>query len=113
LLATSFKSVPASEIAQQFGEGFARAVGGLSPGEWHGPLESGYGVHLVFISARTEGHLATLEEVRDAVSREWANAQREKANEALYQRLLARYKITIEQPEETGAAGSLVGVAKR
>jgi hypothetical protein len=113
LLATSFESITGREIAGQFGEPFAQAVSGLAPGEWHGPVESGYGAHLVFVSARTEGRLPALEEVRDAVRREWANAQREKANEELYQRLLARYKVTIEQPEEAGAVGNQIGVAKR
>jgi hypothetical protein len=113
LLATSFESIPGSEIALQFGEEFARAVNDLAPGEWHGPVESGYGVHLVLVSARTEGRLPALEEVRDAVRREWSNAQREKANEVLYQRLLARYTVTIEQPKAAGAADNQIGITKR
>jgi hypothetical protein len=113
LLATSFESVTGSEIASQFGEEFARAVHDLAPGEWHGPVGSAYGVHLVLVSARTEGRLPALEEVRDTVRREWANAQRERANAALYQRLLARYTVTIEQPKGADAAGDAIGIAER
>jgi hypothetical protein len=113
LLSSSFDSVSSSEIAQQFGAEFARALSGLAPGQWAGPVQSAYGVHLVLVSARTEGRLPTLEGVRDAVRREWANAQREKANEAFYQRLLARYTVTIEQPKAAGAPDDAGGIAKR
>ena len=68
--------MPASEIAKQFGEQFAATLGGLPPGQWQGPVESGYGAHLVLVSERTEGRLPALADVRDAVRREWANARR-------------------------------------
>ena len=37
--------------------------------DWFGPVESGYGMHLVFVEERTEGRLPELAGVRDAVSR--------------------------------------------
>ena len=71
MLDQQFDALPASEVARQFGEKFAATLGGLSPGQWQGPVESGYGVHLVFVSERTEGRLPALADVRDAVRREW------------------------------------------
>jgi PPIC-type PPIASE domain len=99
LLGSTFKSLPASEAVKQFGEKFATKLGELSPRQWQGPVESGYGVHLVFVSERTEGHVPELAEVRDAVRREWANTRRLKANEKFYQELLKRYTVTIERPK--------------
>ena len=96
LLEAQFAGLPASEVAKQFGEPFALELGRLEPGRWQGPVESGYGVHLVFVGERTEGHLPALAEVRDDVRREWDNARRTAANEAFYQELLARYRVTIE-----------------
>ena len=98
LLGPKFHSLPASEVVKQFGEKFAAKLGELSLGQWHGPVESGYGVHLVWISERMEGRLPALAEVRDAVRREWANARRLEANEKFYQELLKRYVVTIERP---------------
>ena len=103
LLEHTFQSVPTSEIAKQFGEEFAANLGELSPGEWHGPVESGYGVHLVWISERTEGRLPELADVRDVVRREWANAQRLEANQKFFQELLNRYSVTIEGLDPTEA----------
>jgi hypothetical protein len=99
LLEHKFQSLPASEAVKQFGEKFAAKLGELSPKQWQGPVESGYGVHLVWISERTEGRVPPLAEVRDAVRREWSNTRRSEANEKFYQELLKRYVVTIERAE--------------
>jgi hypothetical protein len=96
MLEQQFAAVPATEVAKLFGEKFAAKLGGLTPGQWQGPVESGYGVHLVLVSERVDGGLPALADVRDAVRREWSNAQRLQANEKFYQQLLKRYTVTIE-----------------
>jgi parvulin-like peptidyl-prolyl cis-trans isomerase-like protein len=96
LLESQFAMVPASEVAKQFGENFAAQLSELTPGQWQGPVKSGYGVHLVRVSERTDGHLPALEEVRDDVRREWTNTQRLEANDKFYQELLKRYTVSIE-----------------
>lgn len=98
LLETEFKAVPAGEIAKQFGEAFAARLNGLKTGLWQGPIESGYGQHLVKISERSDGRLPALAEVREAVRREWDNARRLESNDRFYQELLKRYAVTIGQP---------------
>jgi hypothetical protein len=96
LLDHEFGAVPVSEVAKQFGEKFAAKLRGLTLGQWHGPVDSGYGVHLVLVSERTEGRLPVLVEVREAVCREWGNARRLEANEKFFQELQKRYTVTIE-----------------
>jgi len=98
LLEHRFQSLPASEVIKQFGEKFATKLGELSLGQWDGPIESGYGVHLVLISQRTEGRVPELAEVRDAVRREWANARRLEGKDKFYHELLKHYVVTIERP---------------
>jgi hypothetical protein len=102
MLERSFKAEPGSEIAKQFGDKFAAKLRELAPGQWQGPVESGYGVHLVFISERAESRLPALAEVRDAVRREWDDTRRLETNEKFYQNLLTHYTVTIEplQPAE-------------
>ena len=82
---------------------FAAKLGGLSPGQWQGPVESAFGVHLVFVSERAEGRVPALADVRDAVRREWDDARRLEANEKFYQEMLKRYTVTDRTP---GAGGS-------
>ena len=69
-----------------FGDQFAKTLDGLPPGQWQGPIESAFGVHLVFVSERMEGRMPALAEVRDAVRREWDDANRLEANEKILPR---------------------------
>ena len=99
MLENEFKALPAREAVKQFGEKFAAKLDEMRPGQWQGPIESGFGVHLVLISERTDGSLPALDDVRAEVRREWINARRMEANEKFYQILRQRYVVTIERPE--------------
>ena len=103
MLAHEFDALPAGEVRRLFGGAFAATLGGLSPGRWQGPVQSAYGVHLVFVSQRLEGRVPALADVRDDVRREWQEARRVEANERFYQALLTRYTVTVESPVEVEA----------
>lgn len=96
MLESDFTNESVDEIARQFGEKFSTQLNGLLTGQWHGPIESGYGAHLVLVTQRTEGHMPALAEVRDAVLRKWSSVRRLEANQKFYQELLKRYTVTIE-----------------
>jgi len=95
-LQNDFVALTSSEVARQFGTTFADKLSVLSPGQWHGPIESAYGMHLVLISERTESRLPALAEVHDAVRLEWGNTRRLQSNEEFYQKLLQHYTVTVE-----------------
>lgn len=97
LLGHDYEALSAGEAAREFGEKFAATLSDLPVGEWQGPVESGYGQHLVLVRERTEGRLPALEEVRDSVRGEWTSARRLEANQKFYRSLLQRYTVTIEQ----------------
>lgn len=99
LLQYRFDDQPVGEITRQFGKDFAARLADLPVGEWTGPVESGLGAHLVQVTARTEGRVPALEEVRDAVRREWHGERQREASEKFYQSLLRRYTVTIEPPD--------------
>ena len=98
LLDAAYSGMPASEVAKTFGDAFAAKLAEATPGRWEGPIESGYGIHLVYVRERTASRLPALTEVRDAVRREWDTAQRAEADENHYRALLERYTVTIEEP---------------
>jgi hypothetical protein len=97
LLDHRFETAPTTEIAKQFGEKFAAKVVDAPVGQWFGPVESGYGTHLVFVEERTEGRQPELAVVRDAVRREWTNTRRLESNEKFFQNLLKHYEVVIER----------------
>jgi parvulin-like peptidyl-prolyl cis-trans isomerase-like protein len=98
LLEQDFEAVSVGEVSKQFGEKFASKLLELPVGEWSGPIESGYGLHLVIVTERKNGSLPALADVRETVKRDWMNAQRSETNEKFYQALLRRYTVTIEDP---------------
>ena len=98
MLDHQYDGLTAVEIGRLFGDKFSTVLGGLPLGQWRGPVESAYGAHLVIVSQRLEGRVPALADVRDAVRREWGQAQRTEANDKFYTELLKRYTVTIEKP---------------
>jgi hypothetical protein len=85
-----------SALAARFGDVFAEGLAGLPTGEWQGPVQSGFGLHLVYLEDVNEGRALNLDEARDAVLRDY-EAQRLRASvAALYDRLRERYEIVVE-----------------
>jgi len=99
MLDHQYDALPAADVGRLFGDKFATALGGLLLGQWQGPVESAFGVHLVFVSKRSEGRVPALADVRDAVRREWEEARRVEAKDKFYDELLKHYTVTIEKPE--------------
>jgi hypothetical protein len=105
-LESSYTNVSPRDIANLFGTQFASAIVELEPGAWQGPITSGYGVHLVIVDERRDGRLPALDDVRDAVRREWENARRQKMIEQFYGKLLEKYEIVLEKPEVDAKEGT-------
>lgn len=101
LLPSQLENVSDREMRSIFGGEFADEVARLEPGRWSGPVRSGYGIHLVKLDSRIEGRAPTLEEVSDAVARDWFAARKAQAIDALYEQLAEKYAISIEQATET------------
>ncbi|MEE8469584.1 MAG: peptidylprolyl isomerase, partial [Planctomycetota bacterium] len=102
LLEHAYPEVAADVVGRTFGEDFAQRLAEVSAGEWAGPLESAFGLHLVFIDAYTAGEVPDLDLVRAEVLRDWKYAQREATSDRFYRSLLARYDISIDWPAVMG-----------
>jgi len=97
MLQRDFVSATQAQVARQLGSDFASAVAKLKPGEWHGPVISGYGVHLVYMFDYQESPPAVFEEVRAAVLENWQAVQREEFNADFLERLKSRYEIVVDE----------------
>ena len=100
MLPTQMTNVPAREIDKTFGAGFAARLDVLPLGEWQGPIESVYGLHLVRLDARLAGVLPDLEDIRADVERAWFEQNRREARHRLNERLLNEYEVFVEWPGE-------------
>ncbi len=100
LLPDAFTAMTRTRVEQTFGTSFATSLQDAATGSWVGPLESGYGRHIVHLSERLPGGMPELAEVRAAVARDWSAAQQQNTLDAHYQALRQAYTIRVET--ETG-----------
>ncbi len=84
-----------SDIARQFGERFAQGLDALETGTWTGPVQSGFGFHLVKIETRSASEDPPLEDVRQQVTNDWRAARNIARNDEALARYRVQYEISI------------------
>ena len=99
LLPAAQRDLPERAVPATFGAGFAEQITDQPLGEWHGPVTSAFGVHLVRVDAFEPGRTSEIDEVRDAVYRDLTGERTRNVEEQFFQRLLAQYKVTVDWPE--------------
>jgi hypothetical protein len=98
LLPATMEAASPQAIANAFGEEFAQQVDEVALGQWSGPIESGFGLHLVRIDARVAAKAPTLGEIRPIVLREWQAGQRYRQNQSFLAALRDKYVVRVEGP---------------
>jgi hypothetical protein len=94
------------QIAKEFGPDFAKAVFQLKPGGWQGPVQSGYGWHLVFMYTFEAGRIPAFEEVEADVKAAWLDQKQREVKQAAFQAMRTRYTVVVP-PIEAVDLGSL------
>ena len=90
-------------LGKEFGPQFARAVEQLSPGSWQGPIESGFGWHLVYVDTVIPGRVPALEEIEPDVRTAWLAEQKALAWEKAYKDIRAKYTVLLPAPPGEGS----------
>jgi len=97
MVKSDFSSADQADIARDMGRGFAESVMGLEAGQWHGPVLSGYGVHLVYVFEEEKGAVPDLASVKEKVLEDWHEEQREEFNTEFLKNLKSRFDIVIDE----------------
>lgn len=84
-------------IAKEFGPPFARALFQLTTGAWSGPIESGYGWHLIFVESLEPERIPVYEEVEGDVRTQWIADQSERAKRKAYDAMRAKYIVVMPE----------------
>lgn len=98
MLRRTYAHVTRADVRKDFGTAFSLALPELEGEGWLGPVESGYGFHLVRIDRRTPSRLPTFAEVGARVATDYDAQRRSDANERYYETLAAQYRVEIEIP---------------
>jgi parvulin-like peptidyl-prolyl isomerase len=91
-------------VGKEFGPPFARALEQLPTGSWQGPVQSGFGWHLVFVDTVIPGRIPAFEEIEPDVKTAWLAEQKALAWEKAYKEMRAKYAVLLPAPPEDGAA---------
>ncbi len=97
LLPQEFADLDEQAVASQFGAEFARALFALDPGKWHGPFESGYGLHLVRVTEMRKAQPRPFTAVRAQVLEEWRREKEQTANEQYLAGLIKKYDVVVDE----------------
>jgi hypothetical protein len=93
------------EVERLFGKGFTNQLFQLEINTWQGPIESGYGLHLVRISEKIDPRMPELASVIDKVRTDLMFERRQKMNKDIYEKFKERYEIVVEDmPKQSGMA---------
>ena len=95
-----------SAIAKEFGPQFAVALEKIKPGLWQGPIESGFGWHLVFVDTVIPGRIPAFEEVESEVKTVWLSDQKAQAWQKAYQTMRAKYTVLLPAPPDKQTAAA-------
>ena len=77
-----------NDVRQLFGQDFAKAIFANPSTGWTAPIRSGYGIHLVNITAIQDKTVLPFTQVKDKVISDWKISQQQLYNEQLYTNLL-------------------------
>jgi hypothetical protein len=98
LLPSRLEFAPASEVTAVFGPQFVEGLSGVPVGEWHGPIRSSFGVHLVRVEAHAPSRAASLADVRQAVERDLLKSRMDAVGKAFYAAIRERYRVEVDVP---------------
>jgi peptidyl-prolyl cis-trans isomerase C len=97
MLDTRHSQMSEQDLDRTFGSGFGAAVLALTRGEWHGPIESSFGLHLVRVSGRTESRIPEWTEVRQRLETDMRFEARQAAEDQLFGEVVSRYQVLYDE----------------
>src|SRR5271166_950222 len=100
-------------LAKEFGPQFVVALEKLKPGSWRGPIESGYGWHLVFVDTVIPGRIPAFEEMEPDVKTAWLGEQKQQAWQKAYAEMRTKYTVLLPAPSDKEATQAPVPPPKK
>lgn len=89
--------VSKDDAVRLFGESpLTTGLTDLPAGKWSGPLRSGYGWHLIYVSQRLPPSLPAFEDIRGRIADDYREEQRRLENARAFEKLRAKYHVTYE-----------------
>jgi hypothetical protein len=95
-----FNEITANELGLQLGSKFPEALIDKEMNRWIGPIPSGFGYHLVYITNIQEPRLPDFKTLRSKVVDDFEYDHQNEMNEMIYQELKKKYNIEFDIKSE-------------
>lgn len=92
-----FNGLNGAQIDRTFGQGFADQLATLPLKQWSGPIESGYGLHLVQLTNLQSVSPRNFDDVLPQVNEAYRLDQQQQLKQNAYQELRSRYQVVYER----------------
>ena len=91
-----FEDINANELGLQLGSKFPTAIEGQELNKWVGPIPSGFGYHLVYITHKASPQLPDFDLIKKDIIRDYEYDNQKEINELIYKELKKKYNIEID-----------------
>jgi hypothetical protein len=93
-LQASYENLTATQTSALFGTDFSRTLFSLTgENSWHGPLQSGYGYHVVYIKNRELGHIPAFASMRDEIATAYQYSEKLRLNRLARLGIVENYEV--------------------
>ncbi len=97
MLRNIYTDVSEQDLDRVFGGNFGSAVVAVASGQWYGPIESGYGLHLIKVRHREESRIPDLTDVVRRVITDMRYEGRQAAEDQFYAEIAPRYQVLYDE----------------
>jgi hypothetical protein len=100
-----FEATNRDELDRQLGMEFSRALENLDTVMWTGPVRSGFGWHLIYLTEKIPARAPAYESIIKELKRDFEYENQRKINDQVYNELRRNYEIEFDlDPEKFDAA---------
>ena len=85
-----------NHVGNQLGGELAAQLDDLPLNKWTGPVQSGYGTHLVYITEKEESFLPKFEDIKAELTRDYEYRSEKESQEMIFDELKANYEVVIQ-----------------
>jgi parvulin-like peptidyl-prolyl isomerase len=96
MIDSSFRKKSPDEVARILGREFTDELFSIDEKGWQGPIESTFGLHLVYISDHIASRMPEFENIRDNVKYDFMYGRKKEVIDSAYNAVRSRYTILVE-----------------
>lgn len=95
MLRSYYRNSSPEQMLKEFGPAFSAELFDLEPGGWHGPVQSGFGWHLVWIDSMEPGRVPDFDEIEVNIRSAWRDERYQDIKRAALEEMRSRYKVVV------------------